>query len=128
MMVHLCPSGSEGASYAMFTTVNNSAMNLASVISTGMLGIWDVSKNALEAGDLSGMFKLTMFTTALQVAAILFVKLLPATREDLVRLNYGSSSKIGGGIFLTITGLSLVYSIVAGVLNVVSPGWMGESR
>ena len=23
MMVHLCPKGSEGASYAMFTTVNN---------------------------------------------------------------------------------------------------------
>merc|ERR1711957_903024 len=28
MIVHLCPSGSEGASYAMFTTVNNIAANL----------------------------------------------------------------------------------------------------
>eukprot|EP00581_Thalassiosira_minuscula_P031219 CAMPEP_0183785900 /NCGR_PEP_ID=MMETSP0739-20130205/66743_1 /TAXON_ID=385413 /ORGANISM="Thalassiosira miniscula, Strain CCMP1093" /LENGTH=616 /DNA_ID=CAMNT_0026029921 /DNA_START=241 /DNA_END=2091 /DNA_ORIENTATION=+ len=34
MMVHLCPSGSEGASYAMFTTVNNSAYTLATAFST----------------------------------------------------------------------------------------------
>jgi hypothetical protein len=39
MMVHLCPSGSEGASYAMFTTVNNSAGNLAGAMSTLLLGV-----------------------------------------------------------------------------------------
>jgi BT1 family len=40
MMVHLCPAGSEGASYAMFTTVNNSALTLSSAISTQLLKIW----------------------------------------------------------------------------------------
>merc|ERR1712071_458552 len=67
MMVHLCPSGSEGASYAMFTTVNNSALNLSGAISTMLLGIWDVSKETMLSGDLSGMTKLTIFTTVIQV-------------------------------------------------------------
>mmetsp|Transcript_14458 Transcript_14458/g.29723 ORF Transcript_14458/g.29723 Transcript_14458/m.29723 type:complete len:549 (+) Transcript_14458:1-1647(+) len=156
MMVHLCPSGSEGASYAMFTTVHNAALNLSSMISTSLLSIWDVSKDALVAsspacegctpedgtctfekggitedacgaGDLSGMIKLTLLTTALQISGLLFVKLLPGTREELMALNYGHMSKVGGFIFLTITGISLLYSIVAGILNIVDPGWSGES-
>jgi len=68
MMVHLCPKGSEGASYAMFTTVNNSALNLSVTLSTMLLGIWDVSKEAMENADLSGMMKLTILTSCLQVS------------------------------------------------------------
>ena len=37
MMVHFCPSGSEGASNAMFTTVNNAASILVSATSTMVL-------------------------------------------------------------------------------------------
>lgn len=44
MMVHLCPDGGEGVSYAMFTTVNNAGINLSYSISTSMLSIWDASK------------------------------------------------------------------------------------
>eukprot|EP00815_Leptocylindrus_aporus_P000986 CAMPEP_0116055494 /NCGR_PEP_ID=MMETSP0322-20121206/3442_1 /TAXON_ID=163516 /ORGANISM="Leptocylindrus danicus var. apora, Strain B651" /LENGTH=518 /DNA_ID=CAMNT_0003539111 /DNA_START=64 /DNA_END=1621 /DNA_ORIENTATION=- len=86
MMVHLCPSGSEGASYAMFTTVNNSALTLSGAISTMLLPIWDVSKEAMEDGDLSGMTNLTILTTALQLSGICFVFLLPRTKEELVAL------------------------------------------
>mmetsp|Transcript_11040 Transcript_11040/g.23319 ORF Transcript_11040/g.23319 Transcript_11040/m.23319 type:complete len:626 (-) Transcript_11040:168-2045(-) len=129
MMVHLCPTGSEGASYAMFTTVNNSALGLSSAISTVMLGIWDVSKETMASGDVSGMTKLTVLTTALQVSGVLFVGLLPKTKEDLVRLHSDglSGSKIGGFIFLSITLLSVLYAIVVGILNIVKPGWAGES-
>ena len=129
MMVHLCPTGSEGASYAMFTTVNNSALGLSSAISTMMLGIWDVSKETLASGDVSGMTKLTILTTALQVSGVLFVGLLPKTKEDLVRLHTDglSGSRIGGFIFLSITLLSVLYAIVVGVMNILAPGWMGES-
>ena len=38
MMTHLCPEGSEGASFAMFTTVSNSALLLASTLSSLFLG------------------------------------------------------------------------------------------
>eukprot|EP00984_Skeletonema_dohrnii_P026402 scaffold15755_cov97-Skeletonema_dohrnii-CCMP3373.AAC.2 len=82
MMVHLCPAGSEGASYAMFTTMSNSAYSLASAFSTLLLGIWDVSKDAMERGDLTGMINLTALTTLIQVSGVLFVGLLPRTKED----------------------------------------------
>lgn len=129
MMVHLCPAGSEGASYAMFTTVNNSAGTLSIAFSTMLLGIWDVSKKALESEDFSGLIKLTYLTTAIQVSGVLFVGLLPAYKEDLERLKNTKlgSNKIGGIIFLVITFSSIAYAISVGVLNIVAPGWMGET-
>jgi len=92
-----------------------------------LLGVWDVSKETMENGDLSGFLKWRGFETLIQMGGILLVKLLPETKEELMRLNYGHFSKIGGGIFLTVTILSLLYSVVAGVLNIVDPGWSGES-
>jgi BT1 family len=128
MMVHLCPAGSEGASYAMFTTVNNSALTLSSAISTQLLKIWDVSRAALAAGNVQGMINLSYFTTAFQVGAIVFVGLLPRYKEDLAVLGHGSNqSQIGGFIFLLITFSSIAYAVCIGVLNIVNPGWMGES-
>lgn len=128
MMVHLCPHGSEGASYAMFTTVNNSAITVSTAISTLLLGIWDVSKAAFQRGELRGMVNLTLLTTVLQVSGILFVGLLPRTKDDLARLHHSSSvSKVGGAVFLTITFCSILYAIFVGVMNIVKPGWAGES-
>jgi hypothetical protein len=129
MMVHLCPTGSEGASYAMFTTVNNSAGNLAGAFSTLLLGAWDVSKEAMERGDLRGMINLTWLTTAMQVSGLLFVGLLPRTKQDLADLHADpmSGSRIGGFVFLLVTFSSVLYSLVVGVLNIVRPGWAGES-
>jgi hypothetical protein len=129
MMVHLCPSGSEGASYAMFTTMSNSAGTLAQAISTQLLPIWDVSKETMVGGDLSGMTKLTIFTTVVQTAAVLFVGLLPNSKEDLVALHGDgySGSKLGGFIFLSVTLSSIVYAVGVGILNIVAPGWAGES-
>jgi BT1 family len=129
MMVHLCPAGSEGASYAMFTTVNNSALNLSAAFSTLLLGIWDVSKEALANHELQGMINLTVLTTCLQVSGVFFVGMLPRTKEELFELRdkaHGSSA-IGGTIFLTITFMSIIYSITVGILNIVAPGWSGES-
>lgn len=123
MMVHLCPSGSEGASYAMFTTVNNSALTLSSALSTRLLNIWDVSKQALQEGRLQGMVNLTYLTTACQVGAIAFVGFLPHYKEDLVSLG-GDSQKsvVGGTIFLSITFLSILYAIYVSICNIWFPG------
>jgi hypothetical protein len=127
MMVHLCPAGSEGASYAMFTTMSNSAGSLASAFSTLLLSVWDVSKEAMERGDLTGMINLTALTTLIQVSGVLFVGLLPRTKEDLANLSV-SGSRVGGFIFLFVTLSSVLYSLVVGVLNIIAPGWAGESR
>ena len=128
MMVHLCPVGSEGASYAMFTTVNNSALTLSSALSTQLLKIWDVSRAALAAGNVQGMINLSYLTTFSQVSAIVFVGLLPRYKEDLTALAHGAyQSRIGGFIFLCITFSSIAYAVVIGVFNIIDPGWMGES-
>ena len=126
MMVSLCPAGSEGASYAMFTTLSNSAWTLASAFSTLLLGVWDVSKDALERGDLSGMINLSLLTTSIQLSGILFVRLLPRTKEELSNLS-NDGSKVGGFIFLLVTFGSIFYSIIVGVLNIAAPGWSNES-
>lgn len=124
MMVHLCPAGSEGASYAMFTTVNNCASSLASTLSTLMLGIWDCSKDTMIKGDLSGMTNLTILTTILQTCGLLFVRLLPNTKDDLKRLNDGkySGSRVGGFLFLTITISSVLAAILISLYNVLTGG------
>lgn len=135
-MVNLCPEGSEGASYAMFTTINNSALQVSRAISTLLLGLkkwlgesWDVSKEKLEAHDLEGMVNLTILTTVMQVSGILFVWMLPRTKDELLELRNKSngSSRVGGFLFLVITFFSILYAMTVGILNIVAPGWSGES-
>ena len=127
MSTHLCPSGSEGASFAMFTTVNNSAMLLASSLSTLLLGLWDVSKTALEANSLGGMVKLTVLTTAIQSFPILFLGFLPRNVEDMRTLKSGRKSHLGGSIFLGVVAVSVLWALTNNALNILLPGWAGES-
>mmetsp|Transcript_6833 Transcript_6833/g.16772 ORF Transcript_6833/g.16772 Transcript_6833/m.16772 type:complete len:574 (+) Transcript_6833:150-1871(+) len=129
MMVHLCPEGSEGASYAMFTTIHNSAGQVSTAISTHLLGIWDVSKDVLVKHELQGLINLTILTTILQTSGILFVRMLPQTKDELFELRNmkHGSSRIGGLIFLVITFASILYALLVGILNIVKPGWSGET-
>eukprot|EP01035_Chromulina_nebulosa_P019456 gene19456-25338_t len=105
-MSHLCPAGSEGTTFAMFTSINNSAIALSSAVSTYLLNIWDVSENALKSNNLTG--------------------LLPRGVEDLKKLDEGEKSKIGGTVLVTVIALAISIAIITSVLNVVSPGWMGS--
>jgi len=130
MLVNLCPEGSEGASYALFTTFNNSALLLAPAISTTLLGIWDVSTPALESGNVSGMFKLSILTTILQMTPLLILSWLPQSSKELDDLNHRpySGSVLGGTVFLSVAGFSMLYIFVVAALNILCPGWAGESR
>jgi hypothetical protein len=86
-----------------------------------------VSRATLAAGNVQGMINLSYLTTASQVLAIVFVGLLPRYKDDLTRLGHSAKSKIGGAVFLSITFCSIGYAVCIGVLNIVNPGWMGES-
>ncbi|GAX28400.1 hypothetical protein FisN_4Hh410 [Fistulifera solaris] len=124
VMVSLCPTGSEGASYAMFTTVFNVAQMIAPALSSSLLGIWDVSKDRLEEGDLNGMFNLTILTTLIQISPILFVGLLPHGRkelEELSKMPY-SGSAIIGTVFLCILFGSVAYTVIVSITNIVNGG------
>mmetsp|Transcript_535 Transcript_535/g.1833 ORF Transcript_535/g.1833 Transcript_535/m.1833 type:complete len:521 (-) Transcript_535:139-1701(-) len=127
LMVQLCPVGSEGASYALFTSVNNSALSVASSLSTLMLGIWDVSKKAFEHGYYTGMAKLTLFTTYIQTAAVLWVFLLPRGRDDLQDLNVSPKSRLGGIVILAVVTAGIAFTVFDGLMNILRPGWSGES-
>lgn len=129
MMVHLCPDGSEGASYAMYTTVYNAALLVQPALSTTLLGIWDVNRTSLEEGDLSGLLKLTILTTCIQTSAIFFVGLLPKDRRELelLKTKDRSTSRVGGAIFLGIIFASTLDSVIVGVLNIMRPSWAVDS-
>ena len=126
MMVTLCPPGSEGASYAMFTTAYNAALLVAPSISTALLGIWNVSLGALEAGDLTGLFKLSVLTAFIQMSPLLFLNWLPHSRHELLALETKQLSKwghtVGGALFVTIITLSISFTIIVGILNIVRGG------
>jgi hypothetical protein len=129
MMMNLCPPGSEGASYAMFTTGYNAGILLAPAVSTTLLGIWDVSKQSLENEQLDGMFNLSLLTTVIQMSPILILYWLPRGRDELYALAQKPSgtSPIGGSIFLAILFGSTAYTFMVAILNIVDPGWAGES-
>lgn len=127
MMGQLCPKGTEGTSYALFTSINNSAIMLSSSISTSLLGIWDVSKSSLEAHHTNGLLYLTILTSCIQISAIIFIPLLPSSKAELSSLNYDQKSVVGGGIFLFIVTSSILWAIFSGVMNVVHPGWQGDT-
>ena len=46
--------------------------------------------------------------------------------DDQYHAVYGTS-KVGGSIFLAVTFGSIAYAIFVGLLNIIAPGWMGES-
>ncbi|CAB9527440.1 Folate-biopterin transporter [Seminavis robusta] len=133
MMVHLVPAGIEGASYALFTTTWNVASSLADSISTMLLGIWDVSKETLAQGDWSGLVRLGILTTVLQTLPLVAVGLLPHSVDDLQQEQQRRTTdpnyyhRGAGMTYLLVVALALAWTIFVDVMNIVSPGWMGES-
>eukprot|EP00522_Entomoneis_paludosa_P018274 CAMPEP_0172451296 /NCGR_PEP_ID=MMETSP1065-20121228/9391_1 /TAXON_ID=265537 /ORGANISM="Amphiprora paludosa, Strain CCMP125" /LENGTH=524 /DNA_ID=CAMNT_0013203239 /DNA_START=14 /DNA_END=1585 /DNA_ORIENTATION=- len=129
MLVSLVPEGIEGASYALFTTTWNVGGVLSEAFSTVLLRIWDVSKETLAGGDLSGMTNLTLLTTALQMTPILFVSMIPHRADDLIRMNQnardgGHERSLAGGItYVTVVSLSVTYAIYISIMNIFDPGW-----
>jgi hypothetical protein len=81
----------------------------------------------------SEFIKLTLMTTmALQVTPLLFVGFMPHLVEDLDRLKSGdgsspSSSIVCGTVCLSLLLFSVLVAVFIGIMNVIRPGWMGES-
>ena len=51
MFLVMCPEGSEGATYAMLTTLSNLAGTVGYSIAAALATIWDVSSDTLEDGQ-----------------------------------------------------------------------------
>lgn len=99
--------------YALLTTIGNLSYSVASDIGSAMTLIWDVSNETLESGDYSGLLKLTILTSCLQVAPLALVWLLPDSKEEQRKLQRC-------GITSYSAGLTLAIVIVASLLGTIA--------
>ena len=130
-----------------------------------LLSIWDVSKGTMvNDGDLSGLKKLTILTSLIQMVPLAFVFLLPHGVDDIKRIQEKENQEqegkevddddyndgiisttattgtgttttkktctinvIGGTVYLSAVFASVIFAVFTGIMNVLHPGWMGES-
>lgn len=112
MFVVLCPEGSEGTTYALLTTVLNLSQTVASNIGTYLTSVWDTSNASISAGNYTGVAHLTVLTSVLHLLPILFISLLPASKEEQLALREkGESSVRNGGVLVTVVAMSLVFTV-----------------
>lgn len=98
MYLGLCPEGSEGTTYAMLTTWSNLAGSLAFDISTGLTEIWDVSSETIKSGDFSGVWKLSLLCGVIGPIPLIFLFLIPKSKEDQRKLQEDKSTSVIAGI------------------------------
>ena len=116
IFVMLCPEGAEGVTYALLTTVGNMAWTLAQDLGTSLTSLFDCSNSALASGDYSGVLKLTILTSIIQILPILFLRMLPANKarhEALIRKRV--SSRLGGAALVAVLVLGLGISLLLNV-------------
>mmetsp|Transcript_17451 Transcript_17451/g.38704 ORF Transcript_17451/g.38704 Transcript_17451/m.38704 type:complete len:584 (+) Transcript_17451:166-1917(+) len=121
MYMRLCPDGAEGTSYSMLTTFGNIALVCASNLGILLAGFFDVSNAALRSGDVSGIWKLSLLTSALALLPLLWLHLLPNSPEEQDALAKSQErSKLAGTVFLSVLVGSLVWTSTSAVLNVLA--------
>ncbi len=121
MYMRLCPSGAEGASYAILTTFGNIALVVANSLGNVICKLWNVSNTALRDGDVSGLWKLSLTTSIIPLVPLVLLFLLPRDKKEQLELGKSQvRSKLGGAIFLSVLALSLGYCITHSVVELVS--------
>jgi len=116
MFVMLCPDGSEGVTYALLTTISNLAWTVACDIGSAMTLIWPVDNDTLASGDYSGMLKLTILTSCLQVFPLCLVWILPDTKEEQRKLRDAGDTNYEAGLTLLIViATSLLVTIALSI-------------
>jgi hypothetical protein len=120
MYMRLCPDGAEGASYSMLTTFGNIALVCASNLGNLLSDVWDVRNDTLRTGDISGLWKLSLLTSALALLPILWLHLLPNNAEEQEELAKSKErSRPAGIVFLVVLFGSLTWTSVSAIMRVV---------
>lgn len=117
MFVMLCPAGAEGTTFALLTTISSLAGTVASDIGTYLTSIWDVSNDTISAGDYSGVLKLTILTSFIQLLPIFLVWILPDGKEEhKIMIAKNETSFYGGLTLALVVSISLIYTVVYNVI------------
>lgn len=120
MYMRLCPDGAEGASYSMLTTFGNIALVCASNLGNLLADVWDVRNDTLRSGDVSGLWKLSLLTSALAMLPILWLHLLPNSADEQEELAKSKEkSRPAGIIFLVVLFGSLGWTSFSAIARVV---------
>lgn len=121
MYTRLCPDGAEGSSYSMLTTFGNIALVCASNLGNLFANVWDVSNEAMREHKIDGLWRLTLLTSVLSMLPLTLLFLLPSSAAEQDELSKSKiRSKLGGIIFLTVLGLSLLWSISTAICRLIS--------
>lgn len=116
----MCPDGSEGASYAMLTTLSNMGGTVATDISSLLVGIWNVSDEAIEKHKYSGMTKLTILTSLLQLAPLPLLFLIPKDKKEQLELQKSDETSFAAGsVFIGVLVVALTCTVVENVLYLI---------
>jgi BT1 family len=119
MFLAMCPEGSEGASYAMLTTISNLANSVSNSLSGVFANVWDVSNESLEKHNYDGLWKLTILCGLSQLVGLIFISLLPSSLHDQrATQRCSDSSAAGGYAFVSVQFLSLVFVIVNAAITI----------
>lgn len=135
MFVMLCPEGVEGTSFALLTTMTSVGTTVAYEIGSLITGIWDVSNETLAAGDYTGIIKLNVLTSCLQMMPLCLICLLPDNRASRIvnstvvgysndyqdeqqrSIDERAKSKTGGTCLLATLFFSLVATLLPNILK-----------
>lgn len=121
MFIQLCPHGAEGTTFALLTAAASLAGTVAGDFGSALTDVWDVSNDTLEAGDFSGVLKLTILTSVLQILPIMFIRILPDTREEhALAVQEGKTSFWGGLTLAIVIAASLLFTVL---LNLAMLYW-----
>jgi hypothetical protein len=116
----MCPDGSEGASYAMLTTLSNMGGTVATDISSLLVGIWNVSDDAIEKHRYTGMTKLTILTSLVQLAPLPLLFLIPKDKKEQLKLQKSDESSFAAGcVFIGVLVVALAWTVVENILYIV---------
>mmetsp|Transcript_18111 Transcript_18111/g.41245 ORF Transcript_18111/g.41245 Transcript_18111/m.41245 type:complete len:496 (+) Transcript_18111:1074-2561(+) len=119
MYLGLCPEGSEGTTYAMLTTWSNLAGTIAFDISTALTGVWDVASETIQAGDYSGVWKLSLLCGVVGPLPLVLLGLIPKDKEDQKKLqDDGTRNWLCGAIFITVMILSLFVTFTESIYEI----------
>ncbi len=85
---------------------------------------------SLEYETFEPTLHIYLDTTVTNMSASVILYWLPRGRDELYALAQKPSgaSPIGGSIFLAILFGSTAYTFIVTTLNIMDPGWAGESR
>ena len=104
----------------VLTTLSNMGGTVASDISSLLVGVWNVSNDAIEKHKYNGMTKLTILTSLLQLAPLPLLFLIPKDKKEQLKLQKSDeSSFVAGCLFVGVLVAALLLTVVENISYLV---------